>query len=545
MRSYDLIVIGSGPAGERGATQAASFGKSVALIEREVVPGGAGVNTGTIPSKTLRESALHISGFKQRGLYGINVTMPDRLTVDDFMQRKREVVEKEWDMIEENMRWHGIDRYRGVARFASPHEITVDTAGYDVTLSGEFILIATGSSPHRPANVPFDDLCIYDSDSILNLDRIPDSLTVVGAGVIGCEYASIFAALGISVTLIDGRTELLSHVDREIVDVLMREMRNRWRIQFHLGQDVEEVVPGKSNVRLKLKGGREITAEKLLYAAGRQSNTADLHLDIPGVETGKRGVILVDEHYRTNVPHVYAAGDVIGFPGLAATSMEQARAAIVHAFNLQRKTKLAPLLPYGIYTIPELAMIGKTEENCLEEGIDYEVGRAYYRNNARGQIMGDTAGMLKIVFNPQNRKLMGIHIIGENSTDLIHVGMMVMLSDGTLDIFTQSVFNYPTLSDIYKYAAYDGLGRLTRRQKQRELVLSEAQSIARRLARRQREKQRRQKEAEAQKTMDAPATGDSSATAAAPDSVSDNGAKAASVPTEAIAVQANAPSVKQ
>jgi NAD(P) transhydrogenase len=492
MKTYDLIVIGSGPAGERGAALAAEFGRSVAVIEREVVPGGAGVNTGTVPSKTLRESALHLSGFRQRGLQGVDMSMRPNITVSDFMQRKREVVEKEWDLIEENMRWHNIDRYRGHARFASPHEIIVDTSGYDMALHAETILIATGSSPYRPPTVPFDDVCICDSDTILNLDCIPKTMAVVGAGVIGCEYAAIFAALGIDVTLVDGRTELLSNVDREIVDVLMRQMRNRLRIQLQLGQEVDSLTCENSAIKLKLQNGREIIAEKVLYAAGRQSNTADLGLDAAGVLTGKRGIIPVNENYQTNVPHIYAAGDVIGFPALASTSMEQARVAMVCAFDLKHKTKLAPLLPYGIYTIPEISMIGESEEQCLEKGVDYEVGRAYYRNTIRGQIIGDTAGMIKIVFVPSSkeseRKLLGIHIIGDDASELIHVGMMVMQLGGTLSSFTQSVFNIPTLGDIYKQAAHDGLRRLKRRQSQKDAVLSQANSMARRLARRQRQK---------------------------------------------------------
>lgn len=489
MKSYDLIVIGSGPAGEKGAAQAAYFGKSVALVEKEVVPGGAGVNTGTIPSKTLRESALHLSGFKQRGLFGIDMSLRPNITVGDFMHRQREVVEKEWDLIEENFRWHNIDRFRGIARFASPHEIVVDTSGFDITLHGEIILIATGSSPYRPPTVPFDDVCIYDSDTVLNLDRIPQHMVVIGAGVIGCEYACIFAALGVEVTLIDGRTELLGHVDREIVDILMRQMRNRLRIQLQLGNDVAEIHPERDCVHLKLKNGREIVAEKVLFAAGRQSNTADLNLDKAGVATGKRGIITVNENYQTCVPHIYAAGDVIGFPALASTSMEQARVAMVHAFDLKYKTKLAPLLPYGIYTIPEISMVGQTEEQCLEAGIDYEVGRSYYRNNARGQIIGDTAGMIKVIFDPETKKLMGVHLIGDDAAELVHVGMMAMLLNGTLDAFIQSVFNHPTLGDIYKYAAYDGLQRLARRKKQRDLVMSQASSLERKLRKRRQKKQ--------------------------------------------------------
>ena len=477
MRSYDLIVIGSGPAGEKGAAQAAYFGKSVALIEREVVPGGAGVNTGTVPSKTLRESALHLSGLKQRGLHGVNMSVRQGISVGDFMERQREVVEREWDLIEENLRWHNVDRYRGTARFVSPHEILVDTSGHDIALNAEVVLIATGSSPHRPDTVPFDDQNIYDSDSILSLDRIPKSLAVIGAGVIGCEYASIFAALGIEVTLIDGRTELLGNLDREIVDILMRQMRNRWRINLQLGVEVDCITPGESSVTVKLKSGRNVVAEKVLYAAGRQSNTGELQLENAGVETGKRGLIVVDENYRTNIPNIYAAGDVIGFPALASTSMEQARVAMVNAFNLKYKSKLAPLLPYGIYTIPETSLVGLTEEDCLTKGIDYEVGRAYYRNNTRGQIIGDTSGMLKLILAPEDKKLLGIHIIGENAAELIHIGMMVMLQEGTIDVLIQAVFNYPTLSDVYKYAAYDALHRLSRREKQMEQVMQEADEL--------------------------------------------------------------------
>ncbi len=284
------------------------------------------------------------------------------------MERKREVVEKEWDLIEENLRWHNVDRYRGTARFASPHELVVDTAGHDMVLQGEVILIATGSSPYHPANVPFDDENVYDSDSILWLDRIPKTMIVIGAGVIGCEYSSIFAALGIDVTLVDGRTELLANLDREIVDILMRQMRNRWRINLQLGVEYESITPGNSNVSVQLKNGKTLCAEKVLYAAGRQSNTADLQLENAGVETGNRGLIVVDENYCTNVPHIYAAGDVIGFPALAATSMEQARVAMVNAFDLKYRSRLAPLLPYGIYTIPETSMVGLTEEDCLHKG---------------------------------------------------------------------------------------------------------------------------------------------------------------------------------
>jgi NAD(P) transhydrogenase len=459
---YDLIVIGSGPAGEKGAAQAAYFGKRVALIEREPVLGGSCVNTGTIPSKTLRESAMHLSGFRLRD-YGeaVDVSVRSEVSVQSFMHRKDVVVEKEWERIDWNLRRHDIERIQGTARFLSPHQIEVR----DHILEAEKILIATGSSPHRPPNVPFDDQCVCDSDEILNIDRIPKILAVVGAGVIGCEYASIFAALGVEVHLIDGRTTLLGNLDREIVRVLLGEMQNRLGVTLHLGADVDTIVTGNGGVTLNLKDGSQVVADNVLYAAGRASNTAALNLDAAGVKTGNRGLILVNEHYQTNVENIYAAGDVIGFPALASTSMEQARVAMVHAFDLKYKTKVAGLLPYAIYTIPELATVGLTEEECRAKGIEPASGRAFYRNNARGLIVGDTKGLIKLVFEKSSLKLLGVHIVGDAASELLHVGMMVMQFGGTINAFIESVFNFPTLGDAYKYAAYDGLGSLTRKPK--------------------------------------------------------------------------------
>jgi NAD(P) transhydrogenase len=465
MKNYDLIVIGSGPAGEKGACQAALFGKSVALIEKEPAPGGAWVNTGTIPSKTLRESALQLSGLKQRGLYGVDVSLRRDISVSDFMYRERAVVEKGWELIDDNMTWHGIDVYRGCAHFASPHEVAVDLGSSHIVLHGEKILIATGSAPFRPENVPFDDHFIYDSDSILTLDRIPKSMAVIGAGVIGCEYACMFSALGIDMSLIDGRTELLSNIDQETSDILLRQMRNRLKIHMCLGVEVESVHLEEHGVALNLKNRRQLKVDKVLYAAGRQSNTSALCLDVAGVATGKRGIITVNENYQTCVPHIYAAGDVIGFPALASTSMEQGRVAAIHAFEMESRTNPTSTLPYCIWTIPEVAMCGVTEEECLAKGIDYEVGRAYYRNNARGQIIGDTGGMLKIVFDPDTSEILGVHIVGESAAELVHIGLMVMQMAGTIDVFINTVFNVPTLSETYKYAAYDGLSRLERRQR--------------------------------------------------------------------------------
>lgn len=463
---YDLIVIGSGPAGEKGAAQAAYFGKKVALIERDAVLGGASVNTGTLPSKTLRESALHLSGFRQRGFRGaVDVTMKQDISVADFMYRKEIVIDRERTRVDNNLQRHHVDRYLGTARFLSSREIEITNALGTQRLEAGTFLIATGSAPYRPSNVPFDDESICDSDTILRTTSIPKSLAVVGAGVIGCEYASIFAALGVEVHLIDGRTSLLSHIDREIIRVLLAELQNRMGVALHLGSDVAEIDRCDGSVAITLKDGRELVVEKVLYAAGRSSNSAELNLEAAGVKTGNRGLILVDETYRTNVPNIFAAGDVIGFPALASTSMEQARVAMVHAFDLKYKTRVAAILPYAIYTIPEIATIGMTEEQCREKGIDCVAGRASYRNNARGQIIGDTEGLLKIVFERQTMKLVGIHIIGESASELLHTGMMAMYFDGTINAFIDCVFNFPTLGEAYKYAAYDGLANLAMRPK--------------------------------------------------------------------------------
>jgi NAD(P) transhydrogenase len=459
---YDLIVIGSGPAGEKGAAQAAWFGKRVALIEREPVPGGACVNTGTIPSKTLREQALHLSGFRQRDFSGaVDVQMRRNITVPDLMRRKQIVVEREWERIDENLRRHKVDRYRGVARFVSPHEIAVG----DEILRADVILIATGSSPYRPPAIPFDGEAVLDSDNLLDIERIPRTMAVVGAGVIGCEYASIFAALGVEVHLIDGRTALMPFIDHDLIAVLLAEMQSRLGVTLHLGSEVDSIVRNAHSVTITLKDGSRVECDQVLYAAGRSSNTADLNLAAAGVETGHRGLLLVNDHFQTNVPHIYGAGDVIGFPALASTSMEQARVAMVHAFDLKYKTRVGPILPYGIYTIPEVATVGMNEQQCRELGMDIECGRAFYRNNARGQIIGDTKGLIKLVFEARGLKLLGVHIVGENASDLLHVGMMVMQFEGTIDAFIDCVFNFPTLGEAFKYAAYDGLGNLARRQR--------------------------------------------------------------------------------
>ena len=467
MERYDLIVIGSGPAGEKGAAQAAYFGKRVALIERAPHVGGAGVNTGTIPSKTLRETALYFSGLQQRGLYGVDYTVKSNLTVRDFMYREREVVSSLRELVEQNIARHQIDLIHGEAAFEEPHTVRVTRPNApDVLLGGDVILIATGSIPNRGRDIPFDDPRIYDSDTILHMDRLPRSLGVVGAGVIGCEYATIFAALGIRVTLIDGRDRLLGFLDAEISDRLRLQME-LLGVDVRFSEGATRIEPETEAVRLDLKRGGTLKVDSALFAAGRLGNTRGLGLERIGIPVGDRGHLTVNEHYQTVIPHIYAAGDVIGFPALAATSMEQARVAMCHAFDFKYKTRVAPLLPLAVYTIPEVAMVGETEESCREKGIDYCVGRAFYRANARGQITGDLAGQIKLVFRASDKALLGVHIIGETASELIHIGLMVMQASRTIDAFIEAVFNYPTLGDAYKYAAYDGLGALRHRQETR------------------------------------------------------------------------------
>ncbi len=464
MERYDLVVIGSGPAGEKGAAQAAYFGKRVALVEQALHVGGAGVNTGTVPSKTLRETVLYFSGLQQRGLYGVDDKLKTDLTVRDFMYREQEVVKSLREVVRENIERHRIDRIQGAAHFEDAHTIAVAPTDGDFVrrIQGDVVLIATGSVPSRPADIPFDDPRVYDSDEILHMRHLPRTLAVVGAGVIGCEYATIFAALGIRVILVDGRDRLLSFLDAEMSERLRMQMEFLG-VQVRLRDGVGRVTPQPGVVALELRSGETLDVDAVLFAAGRFGNTTGLGLETVGIPVNDRGLIAVNAHYQTVVPHVYAAGDVIGFPALAATSMEQARVAMCHAFDLKYKTRVAPIFPLAVYTIPEVAMVGETEESCREKGIDACVGRAAYRTNARGQIIGDLAGQLKLVFRYPDKTLLGVHVLGESASELVHVGLMVLLHGGTIDAFINAVFNYPTLGDAYKYAAYDGLGNLARR----------------------------------------------------------------------------------
>ncbi len=466
-RRYDLVVLGSGPAGEKGAAQAAYFGKKVAIIEKQPVLGGACANTGTLPSKTLRESAIYLSGLRQREIYGLKLSVhTEGLKVADFMIHKDFVVERERERIGRNLERHHIDLWHGTARLTGPHTVHVDSPGGGaMELEAEVILIATGSRPHRPPNIPFEDIFVDDSDEVLEVDRIPRTFIVVGGGVIGSEYATVYAALGTTkVTLIEGRDRILNFLDREIGDGLAAAM-TRLGVDILVNDQVQkyERRADGTGVRVTLKSGKVLEADRLLAAAGRAGNTEGLGLAEAGVNLDERGRIVVDANYQTSVPHIYAAGDVIGWPSLASTSMEQGRVAICHAFGFTYKKSMAQLFPYGLYTIPEVSMVGDTEDDARKKGVDVEVGRAWYRDNARGQIVNDQEGLLKLVFEAGSRKLLGVHILGERATELVHVGQAVMTFGGTIDYFIDTVFNYPTLSEVYKYAAYDGLGRLAKR----------------------------------------------------------------------------------
>jgi NAD(P) transhydrogenase len=454
---FDLVVLGAGPAGEKGAAQAAYFGKRVAIVEREPVPGGAAVHTGTLPSKTLRETALFLSGYRQRDLYGVTVDIEPHLAVGRLIARKNAVRELETARILNNLDRHGIEQVRGEACFVEPH--TIEVAGREGRrrLATQVCLIATGSSPFRPAGIPHDDPDVHDSDAFLGIDRLPDSLTVLGGGVIGCEYASVFAALGVDVHLVDPRPRLLPFLDLEMGERLLDAMTAHG-VSFHLNERAERVerLPGRGLV-VGLTTGAELAADKLLVAAGRKGNTDGIGLEDIGAKVDERGYVVVDEHFATAVPGVFAAGDVIGFPALASTSMEQARVAVCRAFGFAYKQEVSSLLPFGVYTIPEVSCVGMSEEDATRRGTEVIVGRAFFRDNARGQIVGDRDGMVKLIFDRGTRALVGCHCIGERASELVHVGQAVIALGGTVETFIEMVFNFPTLSEAYKYAAYDAL----------------------------------------------------------------------------------------
>jgi NAD(P) transhydrogenase len=461
MRSYDVLIVGSGPGGQKAAIQAAKLGKKVAIIEKSPFIGGAGIHTGTLPSKTLRESALIYAGFRQRAVFGLQLTLNRDVALSELMHRKSEVARRQMEVIIDQFNRNNVEIIYGEASFAGPNTLVLKGDGSIEEVRGDFIILAPGSRPARPPSVPFDAAHIYDSDSILGLDRIPSSLTVIGGGVIGCEYACIFGALGVKVNLVEKKARLLSFADEEIVTSLMFSMRHSG-VTFRLDEEVTDIaIESPGRVVTRLKSGKVMVSEKLLYTMGRVGNSDALNLEAVGLKADSKGSIPVNSSFQTAVPNIYAIGDVIGFPSLASVSMEQGRRAVCHAFQKEGMTcDLPRLLPYGIYTIPEISMIGETEESLTLKGIPYEAGCAYFQEVARGQIIGDVHGMLKILFDRNTRLILGVHIVGERASELIHIGQAVMSYGGPIDYFKDTVFNYPTLSDAYKEAAMNGLNKL-------------------------------------------------------------------------------------
>jgi len=461
---YDLVVIGSGPSGQRAAVAAAKKGKRVTVVEARSVVGGVCINTGTIPSKTMREAVLHLSGYDYRTIYGINYRVKEKITMADLAFRVQAVIKTEVDVTEAQLSRNGVDVVHGIAHFVDPHQVRVEGSQNEVTLEADRIIIAVGTKPATSDKVPLNGKTIINSDMILGLDALPKSLIVVGGGVIGVEYTCMFAVLGVRVTLIEKRPRLLDFADQEIIEALSYHLRDS-RVTMRMGEEVERVEePTPGTVVANLESKKKVSGDALLYAVGRQGNVDELNLAAAGIEADKRGRIAVDEHYQTNVDHIYAVGDVVGFPSLASVSMEQGRIAAAHAFGDQAAASNPSFYPYGIYTIPEISFIGKTEERLTDEDVPYEVGMAYYREVARGQIRGDTTGRLKLIFHRDTRKVLGVHIIGEGAAELVHIGQAVMTLDGTVDYFIDTVFNYPTLAECYKVAAFNGLGRLHRYQ---------------------------------------------------------------------------------
>jgi NAD(P) transhydrogenase len=461
---YDLLVIGSGPAGQRAAIQAAKLGKRVAIVERKAVVGGVCINTGTIPSKTLRETVLHLSGYRERGLYGASYTVKQNITMSDLLMRTDHVITHEIDVTRHQLLRNRVELFAAAASFVDPHTIRLnDVIGHgwrDVTAA--YVVIATGTAATQDPHIPFDGQRIFISDDILRLEQLPRTLAVVGAGVIGLEYASMFAALGVRVTLIDKRPRLLPFVDGEIIETLAYQLRQN-RVTLRLGEEVSGIEPINdehgARVNIHLASGKQIITEKALYSIGRTGAIQELNLPSAGLTADTRGRLSVNAVYQTEVPHIYAVGDLIGFPSLASTSMEQGRLAACHAFGVPANS-VPELFPYGIYTIPEISTVGRNEEELTEQGIAYEVGKAQYREIARGQIMGDSTGLLKLIFHAETRALLGIHIIGEGASELIHIGQAVLAFAGPIDYFVNTVFNYPTLAECYKTAAFDGINRL-------------------------------------------------------------------------------------
>jgi NAD(P) transhydrogenase len=460
MQRYDLIVIGSGPAGQRAAIQGAKSGKRVALVERRELVGGGCINTGTIPSKTMREAVLHLTGFEYQGIYGVNYRVKDKITMGDLGFRVQHVIKTETDITQAQLSRNGIEVIYGTARFVDPTHLRVESVRGVSEFEAGIIIVAPGTKPAVSDKVPVNGSTIINSDQILQMPEIPKSFIVVGGGVIGVEYTCMFAALGVRVILVEKRPRLLEFADNEMVEALSYHLRDH-RVTMRLNEEVESVEETPTGVVANLGSKKKISGDALLYAVGRQGNVEELDLPAAGLEADNRGRIPVDASFRTRQPNIFAAGDVIGFPSLASVSMEQGRIAAAKAFDLPVHSNPATY-PYGIYTIPEISFIGKTEEQLTEEDAPYEVGVAYYREIARGQIRGDTTGRLKLIFHRETREILGVHIIGEGAAELLHIGQAVMILKGTMDYFVETVFNYPTLAECYKAAAFNGLNKLTR-----------------------------------------------------------------------------------
>jgi NAD(P) transhydrogenase len=459
LREYDLAVIGSGPAGQKAAIAAAKLERRVALIERNADVGGTCIHQGTIPSKTLREVVSYLTGVRQRGVYGAAYRVKERITIEDLSFRTQRVIEAEVNVVRDQLIRNRVDIVSGTASLVDPHRIAVTTPDSALTLTADKVIIATGTVPGRPGGIAFDDRRVIDSDGLLNLKEVPRSITFVGAGVVGVEYSTIFQVLGVRVTLIDSRERPLDFVDHEIEDALYYHMRDEG-IALRFGERVARVAPGEDGrVIVSLESGKTLTTDSLMFSAGRQGATAGLNLAQLGIETDTRGRIKVDETYRTAVQNVYAAGDVIGFPSLASTSMEQGRIAAMHALGAEAPL-MSSQLPYGMYTIPEIAMIGPTEQELTKNAVPYEVGVAPFRELSRVQISGGRGGMLKLLFHRDTRKLLAVHILGQSATELVHVGQAIIDHGGSVDYLRDAVFNYPTLAEAYKAAALNGLNRL-------------------------------------------------------------------------------------
>jgi NAD(P) transhydrogenase len=465
MREYDLICIGCGPAGEKAATQAAYFKKRVAMVERNALPGGAMVNTGTIPSKALRETALLCSAFNRRPLPGTAFRIDRNVSVSKFMARRHLLEQQEHDRIESSMDRHGIDVHHGAGRLVDAHTVAVQhDDGATTTIRGKFILISTGSSPLRPPHIPFNLPNVVDADGVLKLDRIPSSMIIVGGGVIGCEYASIFAEMNVKVTLVHPQEHVLPFLDAECRQHLIDAMSEQG-VDLYLNKSVVEARHNSDGtIWVKFESGGSMSADVLLWAAGRSSNTHTIGLEEAGVHLGNRGLIAVNEHYQTNIPSIYAAGDVIGFPALTSTSMEQGRIAACHMFGIDFKTSLTSLMPIGLYTIPAISYVGMNADEATKKGHEVVIGRALYRYNVRGRMLGDEQGILKCVFDRNTRAMLGAFIVGEDATELIHIAQCIIAHGGGIDYLIGTCFNYPSLGELYKYTAYSALQNMANPQ---------------------------------------------------------------------------------